>query len=90
MPSCGCRFPEGAAITSQPCASHREVPDPHVKQQHGQKHLPANSQVAAHQCKLCTAADQLRHQRWCVLRCVNTAQPDSAAALSSEFCCKCV
>ena len=57
------------------------MPEPHVRQVCGQTHLSANSQVTVHQQELCTAADQLRRQRWRVLRRVDTAQPDSAAAL---------
>ena len=57
------------------------MPEPHVRQERRQTHLPANSQIAAHQQELCTAAAQLRHQRRRVLRHITTAQPDSAAAL---------
>jgi len=57
------------------------MPEPHVKQECGQPHLPANFQVAVHQQELCIAAGQLWCQRWRVLRHVTIAQPDSAVTL---------
>lgn len=81
----GCSFPEGATTATQPCSSHSEMSCPLNGQECGQTDIPAVPEVAAHQQELCSATSQLRHQRRGVLCCVDTAEPDSAAALCCEL-----